>query len=88
MLRNLARRTAALLSLVILTGCSTSTPDKVIALSPAITGKLCQSIKPIIFAKSDKAHLRKMNPKVAAVIFGNNEARLAWGCSPTTNEAA
>ena len=72
-----------LAALVLLTGCAKNTADKVVALSPAITGKLCQSIKVIRPTKTDK-----IGDDTAAVILGNNEARVAWGCKPLENESA
>lgn len=83
MLRNQLRRMLPLASLALLTGCASNTADKVIVLSPAITGKLCQSIKVIRIGKGDR-----VSDDTAAVILGNNEARVAWGCKKLENEAA
>jgi hypothetical protein len=69
-------------SLALLTGCAGSMGNKTV-LNPELTRKLCEGWRVVRPISSDR-----LTDRTAETILGNNEARQAWGCHKTRDEAA
>lgn len=76
-----ARLTLALIAAMLQSGCGLSTSGA--SLTAAFTTSICESFRVYRPRKGDV-----LTPESAALLLGNNEARVAWGCAKLEDRAA